>query len=68
MMSLKLLNQLKDSWLVIPRFDLRGERRTYELDVLLINENYGLIGIEVKGGKIEINSLSLLVNVSKLPS
>ena len=53
---LRLLNQLNDSWLVIPRFDIRGKRRTYELDVLLINQNYGLIGIEVKGGKVEIIS------------
>ena len=53
---LRLLNQLNDSWLVIPRFDLRGKRRAYELDVLLINQNYGLIGIEVKGGKVEVIS------------
>ena len=53
---LRLLNQLNDSWLVIPRFDIRGKRRTYELDVLLINQNYGLIGIEVKGGKVEVIS------------
>lgn len=53
---LRLLNQLSDTWLVIPRFDIRGHRRAYELDVLLINENYGLIGIEVKGGKVEVAS------------
>ena len=63
----KILNQLTDSWLVIPRFDIRGARRTYELDVLLINESYGLIGVEVKGGKIEVKSGEWYQNKEAMP-
>ena len=50
----KMLSGLRDSWIVIPRYDLATERRPYELDVLLVNERVGIVGVEVKGGPVEI--------------
>lgn len=47
-------SNLKDSWLIIPRLGITGKRRPYELDVLLVNERYGALGVEVKGGPLEI--------------
>ena len=45
---------LKDNWLIIPRVDLIDDRRPYEIDVLLINDLYGLAAIEVKGGPLQV--------------
>ena len=50
----KMLSGLRDSWIVIPRYDLATKRRPYELDVLLVNERVGIVGVEVKGGPVEI--------------
>ena len=49
-------SNLKDSWLIIPRFGMTGVKRPHEIDVLLINERYGVLGVEVKGGPLEIRS------------
>ena len=45
---------LKDSWLIIPEINLIEKDRTYEIDVLLINELQGLAVIEVKGGHLQV--------------
>ena len=45
---------LKDSWLIIPEINLIEKDRTYEIDVLLINELQGIAAIEVKGGPFEV--------------
>ena len=45
---------LSDSWLIIPRLDLINEQRPFEVDVLLINDLQGVVGIEVKGGPFTI--------------
>ena len=45
---------LKDNWLIIPRVDLVNDRRSYEIDVLLINDLQGVAAIEVKGGPLQI--------------
>ena len=49
---------LKDSWLIIPRLDLVNERRSFEVDVLLINDLQGIVAIEVKGGPLEVRKRS----------
>jgi hypothetical protein len=50
----KLMSGLRDSWIIIPRYDLSTPRRPYELDVLLVNDRVGIVGVEVKGGSVEI--------------
>ncbi|MDP7352006.1 MAG: NERD domain-containing protein, partial [Acidimicrobiales bacterium] len=50
----KLISGLRDSWIIIPRYDLSTPRRPYELDVLLVNDRVGVVGVEVKGGPVEI--------------
>ncbi len=45
---------LKDNWLIIPRVDLINDRRSYEIDVLLINDLQGIAAIEVKGGHLQV--------------
>ena len=46
-----LETRLSDSWLILPRYDFTGERRPYEIDVLLLNPDYGILAMEVKGGR-----------------
>ena len=48
------MSGLRDSWIIIPRYDLSTPRRPYELDVLLVNDRVGIVGVEVKGGPVEI--------------
>ena len=50
----KLVSGLRDSWLVIPRVDIVADNRPFEIDVLLVSERFGMLAIEVKGGRIEV--------------
>jgi hypothetical protein len=49
-----LRDRLSDSWHIIPNLDIAKENRPYEIDVLLIHKEYGLIALEVKGGPVEV--------------
>ena len=49
-----LLHGLKNSWYIVPNLDIAKENRPYEIDILLLNVEYGVIALEVKGGPVEI--------------
>lgn len=49
-----LLNGLKNNWYIVPNLDIAKENRPYEIDILLLSVDYGVIALEVKGGPVEI--------------
>ena len=49
-----LVEYLSDDWLIISQLDMISPNRPYEIDFLLVNPQYGLIGIEVKGGAVDV--------------
>lgn len=49
-----LLHGLKNNWYIVPNLDIAKENRPYEIDILLLSVDYGIIALEVKGGPIEI--------------
>lgn len=49
-----LLNGLKNNWYIVPNLDIAKENRPYEIDILLLSADYGVIALEVKGGPVEI--------------
>lgn len=49
-----LRDRLSDSWHIIANLELSKQRRPYEIDILLIHQEYGLVALEVKGGPVEI--------------
>jgi hypothetical protein len=49
-----LLHGLKNNWYIVPNLDIAKENRPYEIDILLLHVDYGVIALEVKGGPIEI--------------
>ena len=49
-----LIEYLSDDWLIISQLDMIAPNRPYEIDFLLVNPQYGLIGIEVKGGEVDV--------------
>ena len=49
-----LRDRLSDSWKIIPRLDVATVKRSYEVDVLIFHQQYGVIGIEVKGGQVSV--------------
>ena len=49
-----LIEYLSDDWLIISQLDMIAPNRPYEVDFLLVNPQYGLISIEVKGGEVDV--------------
>lgn len=49
-----LLHGLKNNWYIVPNLDIAKENRPYEIDILLLSVDYGVIALEVKGGPVEI--------------
>lgn len=49
-----LRDRLSDSWHIIPNLDIAKENRPYEIDVLLLHKEFGLLALEVKGGPVEV--------------
>lgn len=49
-----LIDRLSDDWLIISQLDMISPRRPYEIDFLLVNPQFGIIGIEVKGGAVDV--------------
>ena len=49
-----LVEYLSDDWLIISQLDMISPNRPYEIDFLLVNPQYGVISIEVKGGEVDI--------------
>ena len=49
-----LVEYLSDDWLIISQLDMISPGRPYEIDFLLVNPQYGLISIEVKGGEVDV--------------
>jgi len=49
-----LLHSLKNNWYIVPNLDIAKENRPYEIDILLLSVDYGVIALEVKGGPLEI--------------
>ncbi|MBX3283970.1 MAG: NERD domain-containing protein [Actinobacteria bacterium] len=47
-------DRLGDRWLVLPTVQLRTDQRDYEIDVVLLHEELGLVVIEVKGHRVEV--------------
>ncbi len=51
-----LVEYLSDDWLIISQLDMISPNRPYEIDFLLVNPQYGLVGIEVKGGEVDVKN------------
>ena len=51
-----LVEYLSDDWLIISQLDMISPGRPYEIDFLLVNPQYGLISIEVKGGEVDVKN------------
>ncbi len=51
-----LRDQLSDSWHIIPNLDIEKKNRPYEIDILLLHKEYGMVSLEVKGGPVEVRS------------
>ena len=51
-----LCDGLGDEWIIIPRLDVANPKRPYEVDMLLIHPDRGLLAIEVKGGAVRIEN------------
>lgn len=51
-----LCDGLGDDWIIIPRLDVANPKRPYEVDMLLIHPDRGLLAIEVKGGAVRIEN------------
>jgi hypothetical protein len=49
-----LRDRLSDSWYIIPRLDVANPQHPYEIDILIFHEGWGIAGIEVKGGRLEV--------------
>ena len=49
-----LRDRLSDSWKIIPHLEFATKKRSYEIDVLIFHEKYGVIGIEVKGEQVSL--------------
>ena len=45
---------LSDSWLILPSVVIRTDLRDYELDIVLLHEEFGIVDIEVKGHRVEV--------------
>ena len=50
-----LRDRLSDSWYIIPRLDIATAKRPFEVDVLIFHQDYGIAGIEVKGGRLRVD-------------
>ena len=51
-----LVEYLTDDWLIISQLDMISPTRPYEIDFLLVNPQYGVISIEVKGGEVDVKN------------
>lgn len=49
-----LIDRLSDDWLIISQLDMISPRRPYEIDFLLMNPQFGIMSIEVKGGAVDV--------------
>ena len=49
-----LIDRLSDDWLIISQLDMISPRRPYEIDFLLMNPQFGIMSIEVKGGEVDV--------------
>ena len=51
----RLQSSLRDSWLMIPAVVVAEKKgRTYEIDLVLLNEQLGIVALETKGGPFTI--------------
>ena len=48
-----LRDGLTDGWLILPDVGLRGHR-DYQLDLVLVHEEWGILDIEVKGHRVQV--------------
>ncbi len=49
-----LRDGLSDKWILLPDVSLRGNQRDFQLDIVLLHEDFGVVDIEVKGHKPEV--------------
>ncbi len=49
-----LVEQLYDSWLIVPDLGMRSETRDHETDIVLVHPDMGVLIIEVKGHRVGI--------------
>ena len=47
---------LSDGWLVLPDVSIAGRDRDFQLDVVLIHQQFGVLDVEVKGHRVSIES------------
>ena len=54
----RLQSSLRDSWLMIPEVVVNDpqKKRTFEIDLVLVNEKHGVVALEVKGGEFTIRN------------
>jgi len=58
---------LDDSWLVIPHVPVTAKGEDGEIDVVLVSAASGVVLVEVKGGRIDIQQGEWLQNGKRLP-
>jgi hypothetical protein len=49
-----MLLNLSDDWLMVPQHALTLPARDFEVDVVMVNQGYGVLAVEVKGGPFTI--------------
>ena len=50
----RMLPTLSDDWLMVPQHALTTPARDFEADVVMVNQGYGVLVVEVKGGPFTI--------------
>lgn len=49
-----LRDQLSENWFIIPSLQMTSSKKDYELDVILIHQDYGIMDVEVKGHRVRV--------------
>jgi hypothetical protein len=60
------VSSLSDGWFVLPNVVLKGPTRDFELDVVLVHEQYGVVNLEVKGHRPEIRQGTWWANGTRM--
>ena len=60
------LEQLEDSWIVVPNIPITVDHQDSEIDIALVSADRGIVLVEVKGGKITVTEGQWKSNSNKI--
>lgn len=60
------LDQLEDSWIVVPNIPITVDHQDSEIDIALVSLDRGVVLVEVKGGVITVNDGQWKSNTNKI--